>query len=56
MVAWTDGQGSNGELQDTIAIMTSNAGTGARRLMCGFGAARSCRTNSILGELGELCL
>lgn len=50
----TDGQGRTVSFKDAIIIMTSNAGTGKTEASVGFGAAREGRTNSVLGELGEL--
>ncbi|TCD45998.1 AAA family ATPase [Streptococcus sp. X16XC17] len=49
----TDGQGRTVSFEDTIIIMTSNAGTGKAEASVGFGAAREGRTNSVLGQLGN---
>ncbi|HGR2193996.1 TPA: AAA family ATPase [Streptococcus pneumoniae] len=50
----TDGQGRTVSFKDAIIIMTSNAGTGKTEASVGFGATREGRTNSVLGELGNL--
>ncbi|HEM4973745.1 TPA: ATP-dependent Clp protease ATP-binding subunit [Streptococcus suis] len=49
----TDGQGRTVSFNDTIIIMTSNAGTGKVEASVGFGATMEGRTQSVLGQLSN---
>ncbi len=49
----TDAQGRTVSFKDTIIIMTSNAGTGNAEANVGFGAIRSGKTHSVLGQLKD---
>lgn len=49
----TDAQGRTVSFKDTLIIMTSNAGTGDAEANVGFGAIRSGKTHSVLGQLKD---
>lgn len=49
----TDSQGRTVSFKDTVIIMTSNAGTGEKRIQVGFGQNNALKETSILDTLGS---